>query len=120
MSAARAQDLSLRLAQARRRALLARHTPVGELLDGLRSFQRLGLNQALFFLRRHWEHIAGAQLARHSVPESLKDGVLRVRVDSPLLRQELGYASGRILRIAQDHLGEQAVRSVKAAGSPGP
>ena len=109
------QALSRRLKQAQGEALLSKHVPVGRLLDGLRSFQRLGLNQSLFFLRQHWPHIAGEALARHSSPRSLKDGVLSVQVDSPLMRQELTYASQRILRIAQDHLGAERVQSVKAA-----
>jgi predicted nucleic acid-binding Zn ribbon protein len=111
----RAESLSQRLAQARGEALLARNVPAGRLIDRLRSFQRLGLNQALFFLRQHWPEIAGVALGAHSTPASLKDGVLSIQVDSPLMRQELTYASGRILRIAQDHLGQDAVRSVKAA-----
>lgn len=106
--------LSRRLNKARTEALLSQHVPAGRLLDGLRSFQRLGLNQHLFFLRQHWPDIAGPGLAQHSVPQSLKEGVLTVQVDSPLFRQELTYACGRILRIAQDHLGADAVRSVKA------
>lgn len=106
--------LSKRLAKARGDALLSQHVPAGRLLDSLRSFQRLGLSQNLFFLRQHWSHIAGEGLAQHSSPHSLKDGVLTVRVDSPLFRQELTYACGRILRIAEDHLGAGQVRSVKA------
>jgi predicted nucleic acid-binding Zn ribbon protein len=111
----RAESLSQRLAAARREALLQQNVPAGRLLDGLRSMQRLGLNQALFFLRQHWSDVAGTALAAHSTPAGLKDGVLSVRVDSPLMRQELTYASGRILRIAQDHLGKDAIRSIKAA-----
>lgn len=114
MNASRAAALSRRLEEARREALLAQHVPVGRLMDQLRVFQRLGLNQALFFLRQHWSDIAGAGLAAHSSPRSLKDGVLLVQVDSPLYRQELSYAAGRILRIAQDHLGEELIQSVKA------
>jgi predicted nucleic acid-binding Zn ribbon protein len=113
--ASRAESLSQRLAAARREALLHENVPAGRLLDSLRSFQRLGLNQALFFLRQHWSDIAGTALAAHSTPAGLKDGILSVRVDSPLMRQELTYASGRILRIAQDQLGAEAIRSVKAA-----
>lgn len=109
------QALSQRLAKARGEALLSQNVPAGRLLDSLRSFQRLGLNQSLFFLRSHWPHIAGEALALHSTPQSLKDGVLSVSVDSPLMRQELTYASQRILRIAQDHLGAERVQSVKAA-----
>ncbi|HXB97184.1 MAG TPA: DUF721 domain-containing protein [bacterium] len=105
--------LSARLQKARDAALLAEHTPVGRLLDRLPAFKRLGLNEALFFLRQHWPQFAGEALAGHSTPRSLKDGVLEVQVDSPLFRQELTYAAPRILRIAQDHLGEDMVRSVK-------
>ena len=105
--------LSARLQRAREEALLSAHKPVGRLLDSLPAFKRLGLNEALFFLRQHWAQFAGEALAGHSLPRSLKDGVLEVQVDSPLFRQELTYAGPRILRIAQDHLGEDLVRSVK-------
>jgi predicted nucleic acid-binding Zn ribbon protein len=105
--------LSKRLQQAREAALLAEHAPVGRLLDQLPAFKRLGLNECLFFLRQHWPQFAGEALAGHSTPRSLKDGILEVQVDSPLFRQELTYAAPRILRIAQDHLGEDRVRSVK-------
>ncbi|HTB35289.1 MAG TPA: DUF721 domain-containing protein [bacterium] len=106
-------QLSARLQKARAAALQAEHMPVGLLLDRLPAFKRLGLNEALFFLRQHWPQFAGEALAGHSTPRSLKDGVLEVQVDSPLFRQELTYAAPRILRIAQDHLGEDMVRSVK-------
>lgn len=111
----RLADLSRRLLESRDGALLAEHVPVGRLLDGLPAFKRLGLNESLFFLRQHWNHVAGDSLSRHSSPRSLKDGVLEVQVDSPLFRQELTYAAPRILRIAQDHLGLDRVRSLKAA-----
>ena len=108
-------ELSARLRRAQREELLAQNMPVAVALQDLPALQRLGLNNALFFLRQHWTHIAGGALAAHTTPWSLKDGVLAVRADSPLHRQELTYASPRIVRIAQDHLGEAAVQSVKAA-----
>jgi|GEM_PF-2484012 hypothetical protein len=110
---ARLEGLSQRLAHAREQALLKRHVPVSVVLAGLPAFKRLGLNESLFFLRQHWNHFVGEALARQCVPQSLKEGVLTVQVDSPLLRQELTYAIPRILRIAQDHLAEGMVRSVK-------
>jgi hypothetical protein len=111
---ARLQDLSQRLARSREQALLKEFVPVSVVLAGLPAFKRLGLNESLFFLRQHWPHFVGDALAKHSVPYGLKDGVLTVQVDSPLFRQELTYAIPRILRIAQDHLAEGMVRSVKA------
>jgi predicted nucleic acid-binding Zn ribbon protein len=94
--------------------LLSENEPVARLLSGVPALQRLGLNTELLFLRGHWNHIAGDALARHTVPWSLKDGVLAVRADSPLYLQELTYAAPRILRIAQDHLGERTITSIKA------
>jgi predicted nucleic acid-binding Zn ribbon protein len=108
-------ELSARLRTAQRRELLQHHVPAAEILRDLPALQRIGLNTALFFLRQHWPHIAGSALASHSIPWSLKDGVLSVKTDSPLQRQELTYALPRILRIAQDHLGDVAVQSVRAA-----
>lgn len=108
-------ELSARLRRAQREDLLRRHVPVSEILKDVPALQRMGLNAGLFFLRRHWTHIAGRALSQHSTPWSLKDGVLSVQVDSALQRQELTYAFPRILRIAQDHLGELAVQSVRAA-----
>jgi predicted nucleic acid-binding Zn ribbon protein len=108
-------ELSRRLHSAQRAELLEQHVPVANILRGLPAMQRLGLNSTLFFLRSHWPLIAGDSLARHTVPWGLKDGVLMVLAESPLQRQELTYAAPRILRIAQDHLGEGMVRSVRAA-----
>jgi predicted nucleic acid-binding Zn ribbon protein len=108
-------ELSARLRRAQHKELLAQNVPAAEVLRDLPSLKRLGLNTALFFLRQHWTHIAGEALARHTTPWSLKDGVLAVKADSPLQLQELTYAAPRILRIAQDHIGEGAVQSVRAA-----
>jgi predicted nucleic acid-binding Zn ribbon protein len=110
-------DLSQRLLRAQRRELLEFHVPLAEVLPDLPALRRLGLNSGLFFLRQHWMHIAGEALALHTTPWGLKEGVLTVKADSPLHRQELTYAVPRILRIARDHLGENMVRSVKTAQS---
>jgi predicted nucleic acid-binding Zn ribbon protein len=109
------RELSERLQRAQRQQLLDGHVPAGLALGDVTALQRLGLNASLLFLRQHWNHIAGAALAAHSVPWSLKDGILSVQTSSPLHRQELTYAAPRILRIAQDHLGEGSVLAVKAA-----
>jgi predicted nucleic acid-binding Zn ribbon protein len=111
----RRTELTRRLREARREDLLARNVPLAKIVMDLPALKRMGLSNGLFFLRTHWPHIAGQPLALHTTPWSLKDGVLTVKADSPLYRQELTYAVGRIVRIAQDHLGADAVLSVKAA-----
>ena len=112
VSAERAHALSARLDELRRAELFAQHESAKDALAGLPLMRRLGLNEALFFLRSHWPHFVGPALAAHSVPWSLKEGVLKVQADGPLHRQELAYSLARVLRTARDHLGDQ-VREVE-------
>ncbi len=111
----RLRGLSEALGRAQKAALFAECAPLSRVFDEAALARRMGLNASLFFLREHWPHIAGVELARHSTPQSLKAGVLTVQTDTPLHRQELTYALNRIMRIAQDHLGPDRVQSVKAA-----
>ncbi len=116
MAAARTslKDLSGRLDRLRRRELLGEHQSASEVLAGLPLMRRLGLNEALFFIRSRWPDFVGPALAAHTVPWSLKDGVLRVKADGPLHLQELTYALGRVTRVAQDRFGEDLIRRAEA------
>lgn len=75
---------------------------------------RLGFGDAFFILAAHWPVFAGPVLGAQTYPVSLKKGELRVRVNSPVLRQELTYAAPSLLRVAKDHFGEGVVVAVKA------
>ena len=75
---------------------------------------RLGLGDAFFVLAAHWPAFIGPVLGSQTYPVSLKKGELRVRVNSPILRQEMTYAAPSLLRVAKDHFGDGVVESVKA------
>lgn len=80
-----------------------------------------GLDDALSAgtLWKRWVDVVGSDVAAHAEPTSLRDGVLRVRADSPIWAHEIGYLTGEIKKRANETLGRPAVAEVKVWSSPG-
>jgi predicted nucleic acid-binding Zn ribbon protein len=91
--------------------------------DLLRSVGRdLGLGAAVGTGRvwARWTEIVGDAIADHAEPTSLKDGVLRIRTDSPAWATELGYRGAEITRRANAVAGAPIVTQVRVWTGPGP
>jgi predicted nucleic acid-binding Zn ribbon protein len=80
---------------------------------GVRSAAKTGA------IWQHWEEIVGSAIARHAEPTSLREGVLRVRTDSPTWATEITYLAREIARKANEVAGESLVSEVKVWTSPG-
>ncbi len=59
-----------------------------------------------------WARVAGDFIAKNSKPESLKDGVLVVRVVQPALRFQLEQMKGKLLINLKRELDEGTVKSI--------
>jgi len=88
--------------------------------DALKKLLRkLGLTERLNEqeIRSAWREIVGDFLAAHSVPVSVRDGVLVVQVIQPAVRYELDRSWKRdIVRKLQARFGAKAVREVSFRG----
>lgn len=84
--------------------------------------KRLGVQSALQTgtLWRRWREIVGPEIADHAEPSSLKEGVLRVRADSPAWATEIGYLGPEIARKANAMAGSTLVREVRVWNGPPP
>ena len=60
-----------------------------------------------------WKDIVGKAVADHASPSSLRDGVLKVRVDSPGWATEMGYMAGEIRSRINAALGSAVVSEVR-------
>ncbi|MDQ3766272.1 MAG: DUF721 domain-containing protein, partial [Actinomycetota bacterium] len=92
------------------------------LRDVLRSEgKRLGIESAVETgaIFSHWRHIVGDSVAAHAGPSSLRDGVLRVRADSPVWATEISYLAPEIQRRANDEAGRAVVKEVSVWWAPG-
>ena len=76
---------------------------------------RLGVARPLQagMLWRGWAGIVGETIAAHAEPSSLRDGVLRVRTDSPAWATEIGYLGAEIRAKVNLALGEEVVTEVR-------
>ena len=66
-----------------------------------------------------WPEIVGPAVAAHAEPTSLRDGVLRVRADSPAWATEIGYLVDEIRARANAVTGRALVSEVRVWTGPG-
>lgn len=67
-----------------------------------------------------WDEIVGPAVAAHAEPTSLRDGVLRVRADSPAWATEIGYLADEIRSRANAVTGRPLVSEVRVWTGPRP
>jgi predicted nucleic acid-binding Zn ribbon protein len=60
----------------------------------------------------HWRELVGEALAEYCRPQSLRDGVLRVTVDSAPRATQLRYLESDVVRQASALVGPDIVRAV--------
>jgi predicted nucleic acid-binding Zn ribbon protein len=82
---------------------------------------RIGMGGALeaATLRQRWNEIVGDAIAAHAEPSSLKDGVLRIRADSPAWATEISYLGAQIAARSNDLVGSEIVTEVRVWTGPG-
>ncbi|MEA2499212.1 MAG: hypothetical protein QOH26_1617 [Actinomycetota bacterium] len=85
--------------------------PLGQRL-GMRDPARTGLVWA------RWVEIVGPGIAAHCRPSSLRDGVLRLRTDSPTWATEVGYLAEEISRKVNEIAREPLVTEVRVWVKP--
>lgn len=91
---------------------------LGTLLDPAGRRLGLGAPESVGRLWAGWVDIVGPAMAGHAEPSSFRDGVLRVRTDSPTWATEIGYLSENIRTAANAWLGKEIVREVEVWTSP--
>ncbi len=64
-------------------------------------------------LYRQWHRTVGNTIAEHSEPAHLANGVLTVRVDSPVWHQQLHLMKSALLVQVQQALPEQKIRALR-------
>ncbi|HEX2049006.1 MAG TPA: DUF721 domain-containing protein [Actinomycetota bacterium] len=67
-----------------------------------------------------WRDVVGPEIARRAEPTSLRDGVLRVRAESPAWATEIGYLADEIRRRADEVVGRGTVVEVRVWTGPPP
>ncbi len=70
---------------------------ISDILARLQKNTALGLNLEQARIWEQWEQLAGEHLAKHCRPHSIKDGQLRIIVESPVWMHKLSYLKWDLL-----------------------
>jgi predicted nucleic acid-binding Zn ribbon protein len=92
---------------------------IDQVLDPLGVRMGLGRSRDAGLIWSRWSEIVGPSIAKHAEPSSLREGVLRVRADSPTWATELGYLAADIKARANELIGNQSVTEVRVWTGPG-
>ena len=85
---------------------------LGDVLRG--ELHRSGLSEKLLAQKAviEWERIAGTNLARHTQAVKIQDKSLHVKVDSPVLRNELTFLKPKLLAKIQSEIPESGIEDI--------
>jgi len=88
------------------------HQP-GEFLSEL--LKGVGLSEGINAdkLKESWSVVAGDFVSKHTVPESIRGGVLVLRVLQPAMKFHLQQMSGKLLENMRQELGDGVVKQIK-------
>ena len=88
------------------------HQP-GEFLSEL--LKSVGLSEGINAdkLKESWSVVAGEFVSKHTVPESIRGGVLVLRVLQPAMKFHLQQMSGKLLENMRQELGDGVVKQIK-------
>jgi hypothetical protein len=92
---------------------------ISDVLDGFGIRVGLGRSKDASVIWSRWTEIVGDAIAAHAEPSSLRDGVLKVRADSPTWAAELSYLVEEMRGKANALIGRQSVVEVRVWTGPG-
>ena len=60
-----------------------------------------------------WDEVVGDKIAEHTSAQDVKHGTLRVRVATPVWRNELALRKKEILKKLNNRLGKKVIKDIK-------
>ncbi|GMW00441.1 MAG: hypothetical protein AMXMBFR84_15780 [Candidatus Hydrogenedentota bacterium] len=88
---------------------------VGDILDKLKKSTALGENLEQARIWERWPELAGARLAPHGQPRSVRDKTLYVDAESPVWANRFAYAKWDIIRRVNRLAGRELINEVFVA-----
>lgn len=61
----------------------------------------------------HWDSVVGKEISEHTDPYKIADGILYVRVNDPVWRNELQFFKNEIINKLNSKIGKSLVRDIK-------
>ena len=76
------------------------------------KFYNIPIKQEEVALFKYWEEIVGKQIAMHTIPCIIKNGILVIEVDSPAWRHQLDFMKKTIVDKINSYLQGKVIRGI--------
>lgn len=60
-----------------------------------------------------WNELMGPAIINHTKEISVKNKVLRIKLDSGVLKEEFSYSKEKVVNLINEHLGKRVIQSVE-------
>lgn len=85
---------------------------IGDILAKMTRQTSLGLNLEQAKIWEHWPELAGEHLAPHCNPHNIKDGQLRITVESTVWMHKISYIKWDLIRRINRMAGKELVSDI--------
>ncbi|MFA7691908.1 MAG: DUF721 domain-containing protein [Candidatus Hydrogenedentes bacterium] len=86
--------------------------PIGDILQKMLDTTTLGENLEQAKIWEHWEELTGKHLAAHCKPVNIKEGQLRITVESPVWMHKISYIKWDLIQRINRMAGKEIVSDV--------
>ncbi|MFA8449942.1 MAG: DUF721 domain-containing protein [Bacteroidales bacterium] len=85
---------------------------LGEVIKDLLKSYKLDVRLKEHQVTDIWEKVMGKMIARNTKDVYVRNGVLFIRLESSIIKNELNYAKDKILKNVNSELGEDVVNKI--------
>lgn len=87
-------------------------TPLKELIN--KYLDSINIKSKIFEIniKEHWEKVMGTFIAQKTKDISLKEGVLTLKIDSPIIKNELKMGKSKIIDLLHQEIGQKCISEI--------
>ncbi len=84
-------------------------TPLKELIN--KYLDSINIKSKIFEIniKEHWEKVMGTFIAQKTKNINLKNGVLTLKIDSPIIKNELNMGKSKIIDLLHKEIGQNCI-----------
>lgn len=87
-------------------------TPLKKLIDVY--LDSINIKSKIFEIniKEHWEKVMGTFIAQKTSNIKLNDGILEIKIDSPIIKSELSLGKTKIKALLHEEIGTECIKEI--------
>ncbi|WP_117884074.1 DUF721 domain-containing protein [Aureibaculum luteum] len=86
---------------------------IKDVMDNVLQDNKLQKGIDLVLIKEAWEEVMGSGVVSYTSDVQFRNGILTVKLNSSVLREELSYGKEKIVKLLNEKLNKMLIKSVK-------